>query len=198
MKSGTAIGLLVGGAVLILAAKPSAAALAPYGAAQPLPGGALNPLNWFSGALNPQAAAPNIFTQPAANIYSQAASPYQPPALNYSPAATGGLLQPNYNFNPGGSLFADNPALTVAGAPLQIGGGNNNYAAASPSGFQQAAYAVPAAQTSFTSANYAVPVMTPGGGLQMSNSVAYTPAQTLALAAPSPGGYQSNLNTVSL
>lgn len=55
MQSGTAIGILVGGAVLILAASPRPQALAAPGGGtyplQPAPGGALNPFNWFSGAM---------------------------------------------------------------------------------------------------------------------------------------------------
>lgn len=196
MKSGTAIGLLVGGAVLILAAKPSTAATAGQGgsgASAPLVGGALNPLNWFNGSLS-HPAAPNIF--------APASVPYMPPAANYNPAATGGLLapggfnmaslspayspantgllSPGYNFNPGGGLFADNPALTVAGGPLQTG-------------FQPAAYVAQAASPA-----YSFPVMTPAGGFYNAASPSPgTGVQTAAYTASSPG-YQSNLQTVSL
>lgn len=86
MKSGTAIGLLVGGAVLLLATAPRGAVARPGAAA----GGSLNPLNWFGSG---QAAAGQQVANPFANIFGggqqqqqQYAPAYQSPT--YQPALT--------------------------------------------------------------------------------------------------------------
>lgn len=88
MESSTAIGLLVGGAILILATKPRPVAGAPLPA--PAPGGNWNPLNWFSGSSSDPfsnifgaeqpAQLPAPVYQPSNNVYS----PGNAPAIDYA------------------------------------------------------------------------------------------------------------------
>lgn len=97
MKTGTAIGLLVGGAVLILAAKPSTSAASPYGTTgtgtTALPGGALNPFNWFNGSMS---------------------NPTGSGAIQPSMTPNGGLLQPSSYYGGGGGGIFGTPSANLA------------------------------------------------------------------------------------
>jgi hypothetical protein len=123
MQSGTAIGLLVGGAVLILAAAPRAATV-PGMPAQPAPGGALNPFNWFSGAMSQpqQQQAPQAGAMPA-----------------YSPTPTAG--------SQGGG--GQSPRTEDANYTSPYGTGMGSQAYGSPS-FQNASYTQPQSPSSYS------------------------------------------------
>jgi hypothetical protein len=157
MKSGTAIGILVGGAVLLLATAPRRAAAPGQGTIYPNPGGAINPLNWFGGAGSGALMQPgNIFGQ------QQSASPAFPYQGNGAPALTqnNGLLQPSYgNYGSGGNFIPVNYNTgSAAYSPAGSGYGADEYAA----GYSP--YPVPGAGGG--AAYDYFPVMTPWGGFQ--------------------------------
>lgn len=169
MKSGTAIGLLVGGAVLLMAAaRPGAAAGQAGGTVYSNPGGALNPLNWFGqGAAGSTPQLSNPFAQtymPAQNYQGMAA-----PAVTNS----GGLLQPSYGgYSGGGSL------QNIGYSPAYNGNGVYNIPGYSP-------YPV-AGSNDATSYDY-FPVMTPGGGFQdVTNLAPAANSQYMTAAASTP------------
>lgn len=124
MKTGTTIGLLVGGAVLILAAAPRRGQLNPQ-TGQVMPGqaapfGMLNPFNWFSGmgAGVPAGVVPEIPNG------AQFAPPSGFQQAGYSPA----LSQANFNgFSPyqGGGGFTPDSGMfgsPAGGTPTYQGG----------------------------------------------------------------------------
>lgn len=129
MKNGTAIGLLVGGAVLLVAAQKNRAVAVAAGA-QPRTGGALNPFNWlgvdYTGAptagYSPQGYAgsmPNQIQPPAWSAGQQ--------YINYTPSQT-----PN-GYQYGGF----SPSLAYDGGGFQNA---NYYPGQSPGGYQYAGY----------------------------------------------------------
>jgi hypothetical protein len=149
MQSGTAIGLLVGGAVLLLAVTPhQAQAISAGGVPAQHPGGVLNPFNWFApAAQNPNA----IFQQPQ---LAPAPQSYRSPAYNqpggyqnanFSPYATPNVYSsPAYTGAPGAGMgTAANmvfPVMTPAGGFQSMA-----YQSPAPGGMQAAAATSPAA-----------------------------------------------------
>lgn len=133
MQTGTALGLLVGGAVLLLATRqPRAAAIGPNGQPLPSPLNALNPFNWFQQqpAVNPA----QIFG-PQQQSYAPAYSPYQ--------QQQGGFQ--NAGYSPYGSPGGYSPAgYSPAGySPYGSPGGYQSAAyspSGSPGGYQYAAW----------------------------------------------------------
>lgn len=158
MRTGTAVGLLVGGAVLLLAvSKPHPAAAAVPGAAAgtvpgagayAYPGGAINPLNWFGQQGN---YAPAAYT-PGQSMLAN------PNGAFSQPAQPGGYQYANYN----------SPQNGLSPPPT---------AGQSPGYYQNAAYTTPptAGQSpAYYSAAYATPPTAgAGGGYQ---SAAYSPS----------------------
>lgn len=185
MKSGTAIGLLVGGAVLLMATSKNASA--GYGAtganAYPHAGGALNPLNWFGGAGSGAVIQPSNIFGPSANaapLYQ--IPPRQPPYQN--PAAP----PQQATMTPGGGL-AQGSNYSGGGGLLPIGySGSPAYSPAA--GYGSAAYAAGYSPTPVPNSqggvayNY-LPVMTPGGGFQDYSQLAPGSPNTM-MAANTP------------
>jgi hypothetical protein len=166
MQTGTALGLLVGGAVLLLAVAPPRAATVnaagqPMPAA-PAPGGMLNPLNWFGGG------GGSLGSQ----IFGQPQQPAQLPPGGYYPAQTPAAQSPRFSnagYSPYGGPGAYSPAAYQSPA------------AQSPSNWGGAGYG--------TAANFQYPVMTPMGGFQ---SMAYmSPANTGGMSPANYTAYDS-------
>ena len=154
MENGTAVGLLIGGAVLILAASPKPQAV--NGVPQVAPGGYLNPFNWLSGALRApaqptgpgyQQVSPGIpqTSSPAAPYnarqagYSPAASPAGASPAGYSPSSPYGSppaspAYQNANYSPYGT------ALPVASPAAYSPGGAYSPSYGNGGGYQSAAY----------------------------------------------------------
>ena len=175
MKGGTAIGLLVGGAVLLLATR-GARASQPVAA----PGGNLNPLNWLNSLAtgNPFAggAAPQLYVNPNA-------APPSAAQLGNSIFGNPGFQAPNLQnslFSGGGSLInaaSYSPAYSYGG----YGYGSGAYAA----GYSP--YPVPTASGDATGYDF-FPVMTPGGGFQDYSQLAAN-SQGNWMTASSPNAY---------
>lgn len=143
MQSGTAIGLLVGGAVLLLAvAPPRQPVIGANGQPVAAPGGSLNPFNWFGqSAANPFAAQqqqqipqqqPQSYAAPNNGGfqnagYSQAGSPYVSPG-GYTPGGQAYQTTANTQYGQPVSQAYQTTANTQYGSP-----------AGSPS-FQNAGY----------------------------------------------------------
>jgi hypothetical protein len=153
MKTGTAIGLLVGGAVLLLAAKPRAPGYAPAPGTMPgqQPGGMLNPFNWF-GAGGGQNLQSQIFGQPGAAPYA--------PAAAYSPYAMGIMSGQSFlpgagapaNYAPAQPAYAQQPGLIPATYTPPAATGLYDTGGFGTGGYQTASYATPAAP--FSSPQY--------------------------------------------
>jgi len=137
MESGTAIGLLVGGAILILAARPRTNAA---GQVLPGPGGSINPLNWF-GAQQQAPAAPMNFPQaPAQPASSPAASPrfsnanYTGAQSPYNQQAYSPMGSPAYG-SPSFQQASYSPSYSPSGGGYQYAANTNSSAAYSPTAY---------------------------------------------------------------
>jgi hypothetical protein len=166
MKTGTAVGLLVGGAVLILAAAPKKPVAGQV--ATPAPGGALNPFNWFGNA---GAGQPSLASQIFGNSYNpnggySPATPYQIPASQ----------TPNFGWGRAPTQAETNYNNQVM---QQVGNGYTP-------GYNPASYTPPANAAGF------YPVMTPMGGMQ--DYSAMSPSASPSMAAASVP-YQSAANS---
>jgi hypothetical protein len=183
MKTGTAIGLLVGGGILLLAAskaQPLSMGTGTINATGQAPGGVLNPMNWFAQQPTVQ---PQTMTQP-------------------SLTPGGGLLQNNYGLPTtgfgGGGLQSINyttqgfGAYGTPGVGAAAGAGSPSYA-----GYIAADNAVAAgapAAPAYTPFNY--PVLTPGGGL-VSGADMQTTGGVLQQASYSPSADMNAYNAVA-
>lgn len=157
MKSGTAIGLLVGGAVLLLATSRRAPAAAGQPTVYPNAGGALNPFNWFGANGSGAMIQPSQIFGPSAN----AAPMYQIPAAQPAMMAPAAAPVQTYAYSPA----AYSPYAGYAGA---YAGGYT------PTPVPNAAGGV----------GYDFfPVMTPSGGFQDYTQLAPGPANTQYSAA---------------
>ena len=177
MKSGTAIGLLVGGAVLLMAtskANASGGTATGAGNVYPHAGGALNPLNWFGATGSGAAIQPSNMFGPSANaapMYQIPSNPGAQPQPTMTPG--GGLVQSSNSA--GGNGFTP---INYSGSPVytpQAGYGTGAYAAGySPT-------PVPNSQGG-VAYDY-LPVMTPGGGFQSAAQLAAGTAAPVQMAA---------------
>lgn len=158
MENGTAVGLLVGGAVLLLAVAPRRPGTTlPNGQPAPAAGGVLNPWNFLQSNSNPfrQASQPPLFPIP---------QPGSTPAYAQNP----GYQNIGYTPSPGAS---DAPwgAWTPNGNDTQNPYGTGAY---------QGAVATPAA--------YPFPVMTPAGGFQSMSYMSQAPGGGMSANNASP------------
>lgn len=155
MQTGTAVGLLVGGAVLLLSvSKPRVAVPGAAPAAQ-YAGGALNPFNWFG---QQQQAAP---AQTPAGMYMPQRQPALAPGYSYAGGNQAPMSPP---YSP--SLSPYNAADPY---PYDTGGGigspaNFAYPVMTPAGgFQSMAYMSPASSGAYRDASYSPAASSPAG-----------------------------------
>jgi len=199
METGTALGLLVGGAVLLLSVAPARAAQfdsqGNYVPPAPAPGGNFNPLNWFGGG-GGSSLASQIFGGAnqggGAGANGGGGGFYNPLLPNYSPDLSympaGGFSPANYNqggYTPidySGTTAAYSPAATNYGGFYNPGLGENiSY------GIQEQGAGTYAGAYGYAGgyggesmfADYSSPV-TPPGGYNLANDT---------------GGYQPNLDS---
>ena len=170
MENGTAIGLLVGSAVLLLAVSPRRpGTVLPNGQLAPATGGVFNPWNLIQrGSGNPFAAQPPLFPipQPGSTPAYGAQNPgYQ--NIGYSPSPGQGGT-PNAAWSPGG--YGTGNYQGGAGTGYAQGGGIGT-----PAQFQ---YPVMTPAGGFQSLAYMSPA--PGGGMSANNATYGTPAQSYA------------------
>jgi hypothetical protein len=125
MQTGTAIGLLVGGAVLLLAASPRIPAGQTLATAPPAPGGNANPWNWLRSLTAPAAAAP--FQPGQAPAYG--AQLYNPQLSMPVPSVGGGFQNVGYGgtspyYSPayGAGNYGDQNYGGGGSIPVNLGG----------------------------------------------------------------------------